>query len=48
MSNNQPIYPEAAHAEVDSRLRAAATARRRRQGRTLASRHRRSTSRRAG
>ena len=27
MSTNQPIYTEAAHAEVDQRLRAAATSR---------------------
>ena len=47
MSANQPISPEAAHAEVDLRLRAAATARRRRKDRTLALLHRRSASHRA-
>ena len=48
MSANQPISPEAAHAEVDLRLRAAATARRRRKDRSLAILHRRSASHRAG
>jgi len=47
MSMNQPISPEAAHAEVDLRLRAAA-ARRSRRVRTLAILHRRSASHRAG
>lgn len=48
MSMNQPIFREAAHAEVDLRLRAAATARRGRKARTLAILHRRSASHRVG